>query len=226
MKMAKSRTTAANKTGSAANLLGKIGKKSKATSTSKTPVVNITDQAHLSALKAIYDAKIKQKEAESARTVAEGGFRDKARELYEARCREDGTLHTSVKFVGTLDDQAGGEPVSVSFTQARKCGKMVEDEASDPLHSVFGNEFDNLFAPERTIAIDTGVLSDDQIVAAVEALQEAIGDSFDSAVTVESLIVPKEAFYGRRILDDKIRKLAARAASDGYAKVNTPFFKI
>jgi len=224
--MAKSRTsTDAKSKGSAASLLGSIGKKPAASSKSKTPVVQVTDQKQLTLMREIAEAKNAQKAAVSRLKVAEGGFRDDACGMYENRCQSDGTLHTSIKLVGEIDDGAGGEPVSVSYTQTRRCLKMPEADASDPLHATFGDEFDNLFAPERTIEIDTSVLSDDQIVAAVEALQGALGDSFDSAVTVESLIVPKEAFFGKRILDPKIQKLAQRAAADGYAVPFAASFK-
>jgi hypothetical protein len=226
--MAKSRTsTKAKSTGSAASLLGSIGAKPASTSKSKSPVVTVTDQGQLAAMKAIIDAKNAQKAAVSALKVAEGGFRDEACGHYETRCREDGTLHTSVKLAGRLEvDGSGPETLSVSYTQTRRCAKMVEAEASDPLHAVFGDEFDNLFAPSRTIEVDTAVLSDETIVKLVEAMQEALGDSFDSAVTVESLIQPKEAFFGRRILDDNVRKLAARAVADGYAVPFTASFKV
>ncbi|MHA2279625.1 MAG: hypothetical protein ACXAC5_01860 [Promethearchaeota archaeon] len=225
--MAKSRTsTEAKSKGSAASVLGQLGKKPAASSKSKTPVVTVTNQAQLAAMKAIADAKNAQKAAVSALKVAEGGFRDNACEYYETRCREDGTLHTSIKLVGRLEpDKGEPEALSLSYTQTRRCGKMVEAEASDPLHAVFGDEFDNLFAPSRTIEIDTSVLNDDQVVKLVAAMQKALEDSFDDAVTVESLIVPKEAFFGKRILDDNIRKLAARAVADGYAVPFTASFK-
>lgn len=224
--MSKSRTsTEAKSKGSAASLLGRIGTKPAAISKSKTPVVQVTDQKQLTLMRQIVKAKNDQKAAVSALKVAEGGFRNDACDHYEKRCRSDATLHTSVKLVGEIADEAGGETVSVSYTQTRRCLKMAEADASDPLRSVFGNEFDKLFAPERTIEINTGLLSDEQIVAAVEALQEAIGDSFDSAVTVESLIVPREAFFGKRILDPKIAKLAARSAVDGYAVPFAASFK-
>ena len=225
--MATSRTsTKAKSKGAAANLLGSIGSKPASTSKSKSPVVQVTDQKQLKAMVAIVDAKNAQKAAVSALKVAEGGFRDDARTYYESRCQSDGTLHTSVKLVGQLDQDGQTQPVSLNFVQTRKCCKMLEADASDPLHAVFAGEFDKLFVPQRTIEVDTSVLSEEQVVAVVEAMQDALGDSFDPAVTVEALIFPKEAFFGKRVLDPKIHKLAARAAADGYAVPFTPSFKV
>lgn len=223
--MATSRTSTKTKS-TAMSLLGNIGVKPATTSKSKTPLVQVLDQKQLKALAAVVKAKNKHAEAASALKVAEGGFRDTARDHYEKRCQSDGTLHTSVKLVGQIVQGDETKSLSLNYTQTRRCAKMLEDQATDPLRSVFGAEYDNLFGPQRTIGIDTSVLSDDQIVAVVEAMQTALGDNFDAAVTVESLLVPKEAFFGKRVLDPKIHKQARRAAADGYAVPFAASFKL
>jgi len=209
-----------------ADPLDQIGLTPTATSKSDTPIVRVTDQGQLKTMQEIIQAKRAQKTAESALQVAEDGFRDDAEQLYETRCREDEQLYTSIKLVGELETDDATETQSVSFTQTRKCRKMTEALASDPLRSVFQDEFDNLFGPERTIAIDTEVISEKQLRILIEKMMEALGDSFNSAVTVKRWLVPKEAFYRRRILDDKIRKDAARAKDDGFAVPNKAFFKV
>lgn len=222
--MAASKTRSGSK--SKGSALSRVGKKGTTKSKSNTPQITITDQEQLQALKEIVDAKIAVKAAESAKKIAEGAFLDEATDLYESKCRNDGTLHTSVRFLGTLDMDGQKESLSLQFLQTRRCKKMVEDEASDPLHSAFGNDFDDLFNPQRTIEIDTSKLTDEQVDAVVEKLEEALGDNFDDAVSVEALILPKEAFFGKRILDANIRAKAQNAAADGYAVPFAPAFKL
>jgi len=220
-------STKASSKSAAATLLGSIGNKSAGRTKSTTPQITIRDEDTLESIAAIIDAKQAKAEAESALKIAEGTFRDDATKEFEDRCRADGTLHTSVRFMGNLKSEDGEtRPLSLSLTQTRRCKKMQEAEASDPLHSAFGNDFDALFAPQRTVEIDTSVLSDDQVATLVEKLQEALGNSFDDAVTVEALIVPKEAFFGKRILDAKIGQKAANAAADGYAVPFASSFKL
>lgn len=224
--MPKTRTKASSK-GSTANPLSAIGKKSAGRTKSSTPQITVSDEGMLEAIAAIVDAKKAKADAESALKIAEGAFRDEATEMFEGRCRDDGTLHTSVRFMGTQKLTDGEtRPVALQYTQSRRCTKMQEDEASDALHSAFGEDFDGLFEPQRTVEIDTSVLSDKQIASLVEAMQEALGERFGDAVTVEALIVPKEAFFGKRILDAEIGKKAAVAEADGYAKLVTASFKL
>lgn len=224
--MAKKSTKAPNKGGS--SLASRLGTKAPAAAKSSTPQINVTDEAHLAAIAAIIDAKNEAKRADSALKVAEGAFRDEAVEMFETRCRKDGTLHTSVRMLGTLtqEDRQEKRPLSLSFTQSRRCKKMTEADASDPLHSAFGEDYDPLFDEQRVIEVDTGNLSDDQIDALVEKMQEALGDDFEAAVSLQALIVPKEAFYKKRMLDAKIRAKVDNAVADGYAEVTSPFFKL
>ena len=225
--MAKSRirTKAANK--GAASLLGRLSTKPTASAKSTTPQIAVSDEVQLTAIAEIIDAKNAVKQADSALKVAEGAFRTDAIDLFEDRCRKDGTYHTSVRMVGKLiQDGQDSRPLSLQLVATRKCGKMLETDASDPLHSAFGTDFDALFAPQRTVEIDTSKLTDEQIEKLVETMQDALGDSFEDAVSVNALIVAKEAFYGRRILDSKIRVKADNAAADGYAKTTTPYFKL
>lgn len=223
--MAKTRTKTTK--GGAASLLGGISKKGSTGSKSTTPQINVSDEALLEAMGEIIDAKNAVKQADSSLKIAEGAFRDDATDLFEERCRSDGTLHTSVRFMGR--QSPNGEdtrPLSLQYVRTRRCKKMQEDEASDALHSAFGADYDKLFAPQRTIEIDTSKLTDEQIGAVVEATQEALGDSFDDAVTVQALIIPMEAFFGKRILDAKIRAKAENAAADGFAVPFSSSFKL
>ena len=232
--MAKTRTstkpTASTKptTVSAATLLGGLSQKGSTKSKSTTPQVNITDETQLEAVRRIIDAKQAMKQAESLLDMAEGAFREDATILFEDCCRKDGTLHTAVRFMGI--DETGiiyeTRPLSLQFIQARRCKKMTEGDASDPLHSAFGEDFDDLFAPQRTVEIDTSKLTDDQIGDVIKAMQGVLGDSFDAAVSVEALIMPKEAFFGKRILDARIRAKADNAVADGYAVPFAPSFKL
>ncbi len=225
--MAKAKGRAKASTSRAASILGGIGKKAASKSTSTTPQIPVSDESTLEAMAAIIDAKNCAKEADSALKIAEGAFRSEATDLLDGRCRADGTLHTSVRLMGTLTpDGEDARPLVLRFERKRCCKKMDEADASDPLHSAFGADFDDLFAPKRTIEIDTSKLTDQQIEALVEAMQEAIGDSFDAAVAVQSLILPKEAFFGRRILDAKIRVKAENAEADGFAVPFMPSFKL
>ncbi len=226
MVKAKTRTKPTS-TSKAATLLGSIGKKSAGKSTSTTPQISVSDEPTLEAMAAIIDAKNRAKEADSSLKIAEGAFREEATELFETRCRADATLHTSVKFMGQfVVDGEDARPLALRFEQKRCCKKMSEEEAADPLHSAFGSDFDALFAPQRTIEIDTSKRTDEKIDKLVEAMQEALGDSFDDAVAVQSLILPKEAFFGKRILDAKIRAKADNAAADGYAVPYASSFKL
>ncbi len=226
MAKTKTRTKTASK-GGAASILGGIGKKGSTKSKSTTPQINVSDEVQLEAIAEIMEAKSAVKRADSALKIAEGAFRDDATELFEGRCREDATLHTSVRLVGTLTpDGEDARPLSLQYVQTRRCKKMQEDEASDPLHSAFGKDFDDLFAPQRTVEIDTSKLTDDQIEAVVGAMQEALGNSFDDAVAVQALILPKEAFFGKRVLDAKVRAKADKAAADGFAVPFSSSFKL
>lgn len=221
--MARTTTKTASTTKpSAASVLGSIGKKGASKTTSKTPIIAITERDHLAAMAAIIDAKNAVKQAESALNLAEGEFRGTATEMFEDKCRNDRVLHSSIKLVG----REGSETLALLYTQSSVCCKMQEEEAAEPLQSVFGDEFDNLFQPRRTIAVDTSVLTEEQTIKVVEAMQTALGDVFNSAVTVERLIEPKDSFFSRRILDNDVRVMAQRAAEDGYAKMKSPFFKI
>jgi len=225
--MAKSRTSTKTKPSSSGSArLRALGKKTPK-ATSSTPVVNVTDGKQLKAIQAIVDAKNAKKAAETAIMLAEGQFRNVATDKFETRCRQDGTLHTSVRLMGNLvlTDGTSKTP-SILFTQPRRCCKMEEDDTSDPLHVIFGKDFDDLFKPQRTIEINTDLLTDEQIDDALTALQDALGDQYDDAIDSECLIVPRDAFYGRRILDDRIRKLARRASDDGYAKPTKASFKL
>lgn len=225
--MARTRTKTTSKGSAAASLLGSIGKKTPGKSKSATPQITVSDEASLEVMLEIIDAKNAVKQAESTLKIAEGAFRDDATDLFEKRCRDDGTLHTSVRFMGRFSpDGEDARPLSLQYVQPRRCKKMQEDDASDPLHSAFGADFDALFVPQRTIEIDTSKLTDEQIGAVVEAMQEALGDSFDDAVAVQALIVPKPGFFDRRILDAKIRAKADNAAADGYAIPFISSFKL
>lgn len=224
--MARTRTKPTS-TSSAASLLGKIGKKGSGKTKSSTPQINVSDVEQLEAIADIVDAKNAVKQADSALKIAEGAFRDDATDLFEKQCRSDGTLHTSVRFMGQLSpDGEGARPLSLQYVQTRRCKKMQEDDASDALHSAFGSDFDRLFTPQRTVEIDTSVLTDQQIEDVVGAIQKALGSTFDDAVSVQALIVPREAFFGKRILDAKIRTKADNAASDGFAVPFSPSFKL
>lgn len=214
---------AAKRKTTASSLLAGIGQKPKGKAKSKTPLITVTNEDHIECMRAIANAKMDAKRAESCLKVAEGEFRGSAVELFEGRCRDDVALHTSVKLVGQPED---GDPVSLTFTQPRRCAKMTMEDANDSLHSAFGDEYDDLFTPQQTISIDTSVLTEKQIVKLVEAAQEALGDSFDSAVTVASVIEPREPFFSRRILDPNISLIAKRAADDGLAVPFKPSFKI
>lgn len=224
--MAKTRTKASSR-GRAASLLDQIGKKSTAQTKSTTPQIVINDEAVLGSMAAIIDAKRVKTEAESALKIVEGAFRDDATELFENRCRADGTLHTSVRFMGTLTpDSETTRPLALRFEQKRCCKKMHSDEASDFLHSAFGEDFDELFAPSRTIEIDVERMTDKECNSVVRALMDIFGDSFNDIVAVDDLIVPKPAFFGKRILDAKIRAKADTAAADGYAVPFASSFKL
>lgn len=222
----KTRTKASSK-GGAASLLDQVGKKGTGRTKSDTPQVAISDESMLESIAAIIDAKVAKKEAESALKIVEGAFRDEATDLFENRCRSDGTLHTSVRFMGRLmPDGKDPRPLSLQFVQTRRCKKMDFDEATDPLHSAFGEDYDDLFAPSRTIEIDVEKMTDDQQEAVVGALMEALGDDFNDIVSVDKLIVPKEAFFGQRILNAKIRAKADNAAADGFAVPFASSFKV
>ena len=224
--MAKTRTKPTS-TRSAASLLGGISKKGSTKAKSTTPQISVSDVAQLEAIAEIIDAKNTTKQAESALKIAEGAFRDEATDMFEGRCRLDGTLHTSVRFMGRLTpDGEDVRPLSLQFVQTRRCKPMLEDEASDPLHSAFGGDYDALFAAQRTIEIDTNLLTDKQIESVVGAIQTALGNTFDAAVAVQALIVPKEAFFGQRVLDAKIRAKADNAVADGYAVPFSSSFKL
>lgn len=225
--MAKSQTrTKASSKGGTTSLLDSIGKKGTGRTKSTTPQIAVSDEAVLESIAAIVDAKNVKREAESALKIAEGAFRDEATGLFENRCRTDGTLHTSVRFMGTLSPHGEAtRPLSLQYVQVRRCLKMDFDEANDPLHSAFGNDFDKLFAPARTIEVDVEKMTETQSNDVVRALMDALGDDFDEIVAVEKLIVPKEAFFGKRILDAKIRAKADNAAADGYAVPFSSSFK-
>lgn len=225
--MARTTRTKTPSKGGAASILGNIGKKDAKKTKSTTPQINVTEEGQLEALAAIMDAKNAAKRADSALKIAEGAYRDTATVRFEDRCRADGTLHTSVRFMGTLTPEEGdSRPVSVQLTQTRRCKKMQEREATDALHSAFGSDFDRLFAPQRTVEVDTSKLTDEQIEELVEKMQEVLGDTFNDAVSVEALIVPREAFFGKRILDARIRAKAANAAADGFAVPFSSSFKL
>ncbi len=223
--MAKTRTKPTSK-GRTADLLDQVGKKSTARAQSTTPQIVIRDEAVLESMAAILDAKRVKTEAASALNVVEGAFRDDAIELFETRCRADGALHTSVRLMGTLTpDGEKARPLLLRFEQKRCCKKMDFDDASDPLHSAFGEDFDDLFAPSRTIEIDVEKMTGEQSNEVVRALMSALGDNFDAIVTVTKLIVAKPAFFPKRVLDAKIRAKADNAAADGYAVTYAPSFK-
>jgi hypothetical protein len=225
--MAKTKTKTKAKAKPKVSALDRIGGKATKKATSITPQIVITDDSQLEAIAEILDAKAKLTEATSAFETAELGFKDDATDLYENRCRKDGTRHSSVQFLGTLNQDEDSRPVSVKLVAAaRMKGKMHEDEASDAMHSAFGSDYDDLFTSQRTIEIDVNKLTDDQIDKLIGGMEDALGDSFDDAVSVNKFIVPQPAFYGRRILDAKIRAKTDNAVADGYAKVSQPYFKI
>ncbi len=223
--MAKTRTKTSGK--SKASLLDKVGKKVTGQSKSITPQIAVSDEEILESMAAIIDAKGDRSRAESALKIAEGAFRDEATVLFEERCRDDGTLHTSVRLMGTLHpDGEAKRPLMLRFEQRRCCKKMDFDEVDDALHSAFGPDFEKLFAPSRKIEIDVEKMTEDQTNDVVEALMEALGDDFSSIVQVDKLMVPKTAFFGQRVLDAKIRVKAAKAAADGFAVPFASSFKL
>lgn len=226
MAKAKAKTTKAAPRGGS-SLASRLGAKPTTKAKSSTPQVTVTDEAHLTLMAAIVDAKGDVKRAESALDVAEGALRDDAIEMFEDKCRKDAELHTSVHMLGILVQEGeDNRPVSLSLTQNRRCGKMTEADASDPLHSAFGVDYESSFDEQRVIEIKTGNLSDDQIDTLVEKMQEALGDDFDAAVALQALIVPKPEFYRKRMLDTDFRVKVDHAAADGYAKVTKAFFKL
>jgi len=209
------------------SLLDQVDKKATGRTKSTTPQIAVSEEAVLGSMAAIIDAKKVKTEAESALKIAEGSFRSEATELFENCCRADGTLHTSVRFMGTVTpDGEKPRPLSLQYTQKRMCKQMDFDEASDPLHSAFGEDFDDLFAPKRTIEIDVEKMTEEQTNDVIEGLMKVLGDEFDSVVGVDKLIVAKEAFFGKRILDAKIRTKADNAVADGYAVPYAASFKV
>lgn len=225
--MAKTKTTP-KATVSGADLLAQLGVATKKDTKSKTPHISVTDPAQILSILAIVEGKEAVKEADSALKVAEEEFRDTATELYERKCQSDGTLHTSVRMVGTLQ----GQPLTLMYQQARSCLKMQEAEAKVPLQTIFGNRFYELFETKRTLSIKTESMNDNQITAVIQALQTALGlETFgkfvsDQVITSENLINPTEAFFGRRILDVDIRVLADRAQEEGFAQLKSSCFKL
>lgn len=224
--MAKTRTKTSSK-GNKASLLDRVGKKGSGRTQSTTPQIVVSDEDVLEFMAAIIDAKDVKNTAESALKIAEGAFRDEATDLFETRCRADGTLHTSVRLMGTLQpDSESARPLVLRFEQRRCCKKMDFDEVEDALHSAFGADFDALFGPSRKIEIDVEKMTEDQTNDVVKALMDALGDDFDSIVKVDKLMIAKEAFFGQRILNAKIRTKADNAAADGYAEVFAASFKL
>lgn len=208
------RTKTKTKKSAADVLLNSIKSKGSTKSKSATPIVNVTDEDELKKIQAIIDAKRAAKAAEAAKKVAEAAFREAAVEYHEESCRKDSTFHSSVKLAGKVDD----ETVSLSFIQNKKCGKMLKEEAEDPLRTIFQDDFDELFSIKQTLEIDPSVLSDDQIAELLTAMVKILGESFQDAVSSDPVVIPNESFYGKRIMDDRIRTLAARAVEAGYAK--------
>lgn len=226
--MAKSRTsTKASSKSKSPSLLDQVGKKATGRTKSTTPQISVSNEAVLESMVAIIDAKKVKSEAESALKIAEGSFRNEATDLFENRCRADGTLHTSVRFMGTQNpDGENARPLALRYEQKRCCKKMYLDDASDALHSAFGEDFDDLFTPDQTIEINVEAMTQDQTDDVIIALRNVLGDQFDDIIDVDKLIVPKEAFFGRRILDAKIRAKADNAVADGYAVPFASSFKI
>ena len=215
--MARTKTTITEKKASAADLLGSLVGKPKSASTSKTPTISLTNPVHVAAVKAIIQAKEDKKQAESALSVAEVSFKEDATTAFEKKCRDDRNVHSSVRFVG--------QDVSLLFTQPSALTKMSEDEVSEPLRAIFGNDFSTLFHPKRTIEINTEKLTDNQIVSLITAMQAALKDSFSEVVTVDKLVVPYPEFFEKRVLDDRIRQLYMRANEEGLVNMKSSFFK-
>ena len=214
--MAKTKTIEKTKT-SAADLLGSLVGKPKSASVSKTPTISLTNPVHVAAVKAIIQAKEDKKQAESALSVAEASFKEDATTAFEKKCRDDRNVHSSVRFVG--------QDASLLFTQPSALTKMSEDEVSDGLQEIFGNDFSTLFHPKRTIEIDTEKLSDNQIVSLITAMQGALKNDFSEVVTVDKLVVPYPEFFEKRVLDDRIRQLYMRANEEGLMNMKSSFFK-
>jgi hypothetical protein len=206
------RTSTETKKDAARKALSAIGDNKATATASKTPEIVLTNQDALAQVKAVIDAKNAAKQAKSALDISQGAFRDTANEMFESRCREDGNVHTSVRFLG----KHNGTPLRLTFTQPRSTTKMDEKEVDDDLHSIFQDDFDRFFEAKTTIEIDTDKLNHDQILKVVAALREVIDpEIFNSVVNAPGRIHAKDVFYTKRILDDRVRKLAHRAETDG-----------
>lgn len=216
--MATSRTTTKKR-----GALASIGKKAKGTSKSETPIIRMTDADMLNLAHVVLDCKRREKEIAGERKIAEGQLHPMMAPLFEERCRKDGTLHTSIKASGTMEE--AGETVTIQYTQPRVCLKMETDETLDQLEAVFGERFDEFLQEVPIINIDTTKLNADQTDALVTAMREALGESFDDAVEIDSTIQPRECFFGQRILNADVRALADKANTDGLCKLKSAYFK-
>jgi hypothetical protein len=226
--MAKASTTKkAAPTTTGVDLLAQLGGSTKKKAKSDTPHISIADPTQVQQILAIIDSKEQFKEAESTLKVAEDAFRESAMGLYEDRCRDDATLHTSVRFVA----QTNTSPNSLMFQQTRRCTKMPEAEAAPALQAIFGNQYYNLFEAKRTLNIKTESMTNDQITAVIGALQAALGPDFatfanNGDIFSENIIVAKEAFFGQRILNPTVQSMCKRAMDEGVVKLFSSSFKL
>lgn len=124
--------------------------------------------------------------------------------LWRERCRADGTRHDRI-----VIQSLGASTVAVAFH--RRCRTILGDREEE-LRSVFGNAmFDRCFESRCVLHIDPAKLTEQQ----VEKMAEAFGDSLADIVTVESRIVPRDAYHCDRILDDRIATCTAQAEAAG-----------
>jgi len=203
------------------SLLNNITRKNVTKTKSVIPQIQINDSEMLESMAKIIVAKMENTKIKSILEIEEAQLRDKASQIFEETCRKDSSLHTSVRFTG----QHENENVSLQFTQKRQCLKMKED-AVDTLCSIFGEDYNDLFGAKKTIEINVEKLTEEQLEDIIEGMMKSIDlDTFHNAVSVESFVVPKDAFFTKRVLDPKIRIKARNASDEGVAKVFKASFK-
>jgi len=192
---------------------------------SKTVTKRITDPEQIEQLIAIREGKADQKAAKSKVDVAQGEARPWAEEFFETQCRQDGTLHSSIRYTD-------GDDNTITYTQKAKVNStsMKEEDAQPVLERVFGDRYDEFFESRQTLSIDTTKLTNDATNGIIEALMAALGDDFyamkeSGAISAELVVAAKAAFFRGRILDVDVRRMAEQASSEGVAVVEMASFK-
>jgi hypothetical protein len=181
----------------------KPAKKSK----SKTPVVDIDDEAVKDAVVKWKDAKQREKDAKTEREMLEEGMRPAAMEARRKHI-QDNQEHTSAVKVN-----CDGEVVTMKTSKAYS---EISTDNEDELREIFGEDFDRLFGTCTKIEFKAKFATDPEVL---QAVIDAVGaERFTEIFDVSQAIKPMDTLIVERDLNADVAAKHDQAQEEGLVK--------